>query len=97
MKMMFIDVKKAHLNAERGQDDIYVELPSEAGAEPGMCGLLKRWLYGMRGAAQGWETEFTKRLESIGFVRGKSNPVVFYRPADGTSLVVHGDDFTFLG
>ena len=66
MKMMFIDVKKAHLHAECGQDNIYVELPSEAGAEPGMCGLLKRWLYGMRGAAQGWKTEFTKRLESIG-------------------------------
>ena len=96
MKMLFIDVKKAHLNAKCNQEDIYVELPSEANAEPGMCGRLKRWLYGMRGAAQGWETEFTEKLESIGFRRGRSNPVVFYRPSDGTSLVVHGDDFTFL-
>ena len=51
----------------------------------------------MRGAAQGWETEFTEKLESIGFRRGKSNPVMFYRQSDETRLVVHGDDFTFLG
>ena len=69
--------KKAHLDAECNQGNIFVELPPEAKAEPGMCGRLKRWLYGMRGAAQGWETEFTEKLESIGFRRGKSNPVVF--------------------
>ena len=51
----------------------------------------------MRGAAQGWETEFTEKLLSIGFTRGKSTPVVFYRESDETRLVVHGDDFTFLG
>jgi hypothetical protein len=51
----------------------------------------------MRGAAQGWENEFTEKLESIGFTRGKSTPVVFYREADETRLVVHGDDFTYLG
>ena len=33
----------------------------------------------------------------MGFERGRSNPVAFYRSSDETSLVVHGDDFTFLG
>ena len=51
----------------------------------------------MRGAAQGWEIEFGSKLGSVGFTRGKSTPVVFYRESDGTRLVVHGDDFTFLG
>jgi hypothetical protein len=51
----------------------------------------------MRGAAQGWETEFTEKLLSIGFTRGKSTPVVFYRESDEARLVVHGDDFTYLG
>ena len=58
---------------------------------------LLRWLYGMRGAAKGWEGELTEKLESTGFKRGKSNPVTFYRESDEKSLVVHGDDFTFLG
>ena len=55
--------------------------------------MLIRWLYGMQGAAKGWGGE----LESIGFKGGRSNPVAFYRASDETSLVVHGDDFTFLG
>jgi hypothetical protein len=97
MKMMFIDVRKAHLNAACDKPHMYVNLPAEAGAPPGVCGRLLRWLYGMRGAAQGWETEFGEKLESIGFTKGKSTPVVFHRDSDDTMLVVHGDDFTFLG
>ena len=53
MKAMFIDVRKAHLNAACDKDHMYVSLPEESGALPGMCGRLLRWLYGMRGAAQG--------------------------------------------
>ncbi len=51
MKLMLIDVKKAHLNGfvEEGED-VYVDLPAEANA-PGKCGKLRRWLYGMRPAA----------------------------------------------
>ena len=50
----------------------------------------------MRNAAQAWEADFAERLESIGFVRGKSAPTTFYREASGCRCVVHGDDFTFL-
>ena len=71
VKLMFIDVRKAHLNAQCNRDDIYVALPEEAKAEPGKCGRLIRWLYGMRGAAQGWENEFINKMESIGFNRGR--------------------------
>lgn len=74
-----------------------MKLPPEAGAPEGVVGKLLRWLYGMRGAAQGCEKEFQAKLESIGCKRGKATPVVFYRSEDETSLVVHGDDFTFLG
>jgi hypothetical protein len=97
MKLMFIDVRKAHLNAACDKEHMYVSLPEEAGAPPGTCGRLLRWLYGMRGAAQGWETEFGDKLVGIGFTKGRSTPVVFHRESDDTSLVVHGDDFTFLG
>ena len=97
MKLMFIDVRKAHLNAACEKDDVFVALPAEAGAGENMCGRLLRWLYGMRGAAQGWEREYSDKLAEVGFIRGVSNPCVFYRPKDHTRLVVHGDDFTFLG
>ena len=52
MKLLFIDVRKAHLNGVCDQE-VYVELPKEAEVE-GKCGRLKRRLYGMRPAAQAW-------------------------------------------
>ena len=51
----------------------------------------------MRGAAQGWEKNYTEKLESIGLKAGGSTTAVFYSEKDETRLVVHGDDFTFLG
>ncbi len=52
MKLMFIDVKKAHLNGTC-DDEVCVERPEEE-RRPGLCARVKRWLYGMRGAAQSW-------------------------------------------
>ena len=43
-KLLFIDVKKAHLNP-RCQQDVYIELPAEAEGGPGMCGKLIFWLW----------------------------------------------------
>ena len=96
VKLMFLDVKKAHLNGKLRDDEYeYVELPAEAG---GGVGRLRRWLYGMRPAANAWEREYaTKLVESGGFVRGKAAPTVFLNPGTGVRLVVWGDDFTFLG
>jgi hypothetical protein len=97
MKLLFIDVKKAHLNVflEEGEH-AYIELPEED-AEIGMCGRLRRWLYGMRPAASAWEKDYTVNLESIGFQRGLAAPTVFFNPATSTRCVVHWDIFTFLG
>ena len=94
-KLMFIDVKKAHLNGEIPEDVwVFVELPSEAG---GGVVRLRRWLYGMRPAARAWEEHYAKKLIEAGFRRGVSNSTVFWHPEGDISLVVHGDDFTALG
>ena len=95
MKMLFIDVRKAHLNGIC-EEEVFVELPEEAQA-PGKCGRLRRWLYGMRGAAQGWEKNYKERMQSIGLKPGKSTTAAFFDEESETRLVVHGDDFTFLG
>ena len=58
-KLMLIDVKKAHLNGVCDRDDVFVELPSEAGAA-GKCGRLLRWLYGMRGSASAWKADYSQ-------------------------------------
>jgi hypothetical protein len=94
-KVLLIDVRKAHLNAFC-EEEVYVELPPEADA-PGKCGMLKRWLYGMRPAANAWEKEYTQKLESAGYVRGEYSAVTFFNAETGVRCVVHGDDFTFAG
>ena len=56
-KSLYIDVKKAHLIPKCTQD-VYVELPVEAGACPDECGKLEYWLYGCRTAAEVWEEDY---------------------------------------
>ena len=47
-KLMFIDVRKAHL-IPVCNEKVFVELPD------GRVVRLKKWLYGMKKAASGWE------------------------------------------
>jgi hypothetical protein len=96
-KIRLIDVKKAHLNGKVGDDTwACIELPEED-AEPGMCGRLNRWLYGMRPAAKAWEEDYANKLVGVGLKRGIVSPTCFFHPAWGLRIVVHGDDFTITG
>jgi hypothetical protein len=95
-KVLVIDVKKAHLYP-KCEGEVFIELPPEAGAGPGVCGQLVHWLYGFRPAAQAWENHYAKNLENIGFVRGRASPVSFMNADSDVSCLVHGDDFTFVG
>ena len=95
VKLMFIDVRKAHLNAVCEEEEC-VELPEQFW-EHGRYARLKRWLYGMRKAAAGWEEDYAKKMVAAGFERGKGVPTVFHNRGMEVRVVVHGDDFTFSG
>ena len=95
-KMRFIDAKKAHLNPPC-HEDVYIELPEEAGRPKGVCGKLSFWLYGFRKAASAWEDLYAEQLVKAGFVRGSACGVLFYHPSRDLQCVVHGDDFTLCG
>ena len=94
-KILFIDARKAHLNP-RCTEDVFIELPEEAGAGSGVCGKLRYWLYGFKKAAQAWEDFYAEKLEDVGFVRGQGSGVVFYNEERDISCVCHGDDFTLV-
>ena len=68
VKLMLIDVKKAHLNPKCDQD-VYIWLPGEANPKEGRCGRLERWLCEFRSAAQAWENHYAPKLESVGLRR----------------------------
>ena len=74
-KLMFIDAKMAHLNP-RCVEDVYIQLPEEAGEGPEMCGKLEYWLYGFRKAASEWERFYAQKLEAAGFKRGEGCPAL---------------------
>ena len=57
---MFIDVKKAHLSPNC-EEDVYIELPPECGAPPGMW---RAWLY-KAGAAAGKLLRSTKSVQDF--------------------------------
>ena len=94
--MLFLDARKAHLNP-KCEENVYIELPEEAGAEGGKCGKLIHWIYGMRQAAQAWEALYAGKLEEVGFERGKGSAVVFYHKGWDVSSLVHGGDCVFVG
>ena len=99
MQVMLIDISRAYFNAKIGADDdpVYVDFPPELNAPAGMCGRLRRHMYGTRRAADGWQDEYSSSLKEAGFVQGLASPCVFRHPARRIVLSVHGDDFTDAG
>ena len=95
VKVMMIDIKKAHLHAPI-EGSVYVDLPPER-QKPGRCAKLKYTLYGMRQAARNWEKEYSKTLTDAGFVVGRANGSTFYHEMREVRIVVHGDDFVITG
>ena len=67
VKLMFVEVKKAHLNVKCEEEE-WVQLLDEF-KKIGRYAKLKRWLYGMRKAASGWEEDYARRLVEDGFRR----------------------------
>ena len=63
----------------------------------GVCGRLKRCLYGTRDAPARWEAFLAKELKKHGFKQGVASACCFYHPGRDIQAVVHGDDFVFVG
>ena len=94
VKLMFVDVKKAHLKAKCEEEE-WVEVPNEF-KNFGRYAKLKS-VHGMRKAASGWEDDYARRLVKDIFRRRRAAPTTFYHPKPQVRVVVHGDDFTFAG
>ena len=51
----------------------------------------------MRGAAQGWEKEYSARLRAKGYTQGSPAPIVCHHQITGVRISVRGDNFIFYG
>ena len=88
------DVSRAHFYADAARD-VYVRLPPEdpRADEPGVCGKLRKSMYGCRDAAALWEAHYSRVLVASGFVKGRASPCCYHHPGKQIWMVVHGDDF----
>ena len=82
-QISFIDVKRAYFNAKIDSESppVFVELPHEDADCGVMSAQLLRHMYGTRGAADGWQEEYSTMLIGRGFVQGESCPNVFWHQA----------------
>ena len=98
-QVSLIDVRRAYFNAviDKRDKPTFVDLPSEDPDHVEQCGQLLRHMYGTRGAADGWQEEYSTMLVRHGFRQGNACPNIFYHPIRHISVSVHGDDFTSSG
>ena len=91
--LMTVDVSRAYMYA-KCRNEMYVELCPEAYEEDGdekCCWSLEKAMYGTRSAAQDWQHEIKRRMLSIGYLQGKSNPCLFYNPSSEVACPHHQD------
>ena len=88
MKLMFVDVKKAHLSGRCDEAEC-IELPEQF-SQYGKYARLRMWLYGMRQAASWWDGPLrAKTVFRRGHGRqGSGNAIL---PLVTDVGVVHGD------
>ena len=98
-QVSFVDITRAYFNAViDGRDKpTFVELPAEDPDHQDRCGQLLRHMYGTRGAADGWQEEYSTMLVRHGFKQGNACPNLFRHPVKDIVCSVHGDDFTSSG
>ena len=98
MLITIADVSRAHFYADAVRD-VYVRLPSEdpKTKQPGVCGKLRKTMYGSRDAAQRWGEHYAQVLEKGGYTRGVASPCHFFHKDLETYILVHGDDLFIVG
>ena len=89
--MTLPDVKRSYFNA-KAQRELYVALPLEdVGFQEGYVGRLALALDGTRDAAFLRQGCLAQHSTEIGFVRGRSNPCVFFHAGHKLRTLVRGD------
>ena len=94
-KVGLIDISRAYFHTQV-EEDIYVELPPER-KEEGKCGKLRRYLYGMRGAARAFQEHVARGMKRWGFKQTRGCSCLFSHIERDINVIIHGDDFIYLG
>ena len=92
-----LDVSKAFLYAD-AEEDIWIEVPVEdPRSGPGVVAKLNKSMYGTRNAPRAWYRCVCNVLIEMGFQQGRSNACLYFHPDRNIRLLVHVDDFAYIG
>ena len=92
-----IDVKTTFLYGDI-VDKVYIELPPEDERHgKGYVGILRKAMYGTRGAPQVWQTVVKRVMKRLGFEMNVIHPCIFYHRKRDMMVVTHVDDFLCSG
>ena len=95
--LLILDVKRAFLYGDI-EDKVYIELPPEdAYYGQGYVGILKKAMYGTRGAPHVWQKVVKRVMTSLGFAMNPIHPCVYYHAERDILVVTHVDDFLCSG
>ena len=91
LRIGLYDVSRAYFYADAVRD-VFIKLPSgdPRAGEAGVCGKLKKTMYGSLDAAEQWAVHYTKVLTAAGFEQGRASPCLFVHKAREIRLLVHG-------
>ena len=87
------DVSRAHFYADAVRD-VYIRLPGEdpKAKQPGVCGKLRKTMYGSLDAAQRWGEHSAQVWKAGGFSRGMASPCHFstkaYKPTFWCTVMI---------
>ncbi|KAL0373882.1 UNVERIFIED_CONTAM: Retrovirus-related Pol polyprotein from transposon RE1 [Sesamum radiatum] len=93
-----IDVNNAFLHGTL-DEEIYMQPPDGYSVPEGHVCKLKRSLYGLKQASRQWNTEFTNKVETFGFLQSKHDHCLFTKtsPSGLLVLLVYVDDILIAG
>ena len=92
------DVSRTHFCGDAVRD-VCVRLPDEdtKAKQPGLCGKLRKTMYGSLDAAQRWREHYAQVLETGGFSRGVAPPSHLFHKGLGTYILLRGHNFFIVG
>ena len=67
--VIFLDLTKVHPHCATRRQNVYIQLPPEAGAAEDECGLCHKTLYGLRDANQALEFAIKDGFEQCDFIQ----------------------------
>ena len=94
LKMMFLDISRAHFHSPATRD-VFVDLPPER-ALAGFCARLLKSMYGTRDAGANFQRFVIGVLETLDFIVGVFSPCSAHHKTRFIVLVYFGDDFVVL-